>query len=272
MNRSRFVWVALSACLMFAFAGVAAAQYTVVAVFPDGTVALKGPTGTRGYQVPPGTTFNADGKAGTPVSGLKPGMNVTGQESGIANWKSSNVMVHEQLNAEVVGVSGKSMLIRGAAGSTNRYEWENASDISIVKDGKVVDASAIRVGDRITGMIVQKAVDTSAADAAAARKAAEEAAARKAAADKAAADKAAAERAAAEKAAADRAAAERAAAERAAAEKATADRAAAEAAAQAEAEALPKTASAVPLAGLAGVLLVAAGVALTVIRRSRPAK
>ena len=82
-------------------------------------------------------------------------MKVTGLESGIASWHGTDVMVHEELNAEVVAKAGNSMMIRGAKG-VEKYEWTDASDITIVKDGKVVDASAINVGDRITGMVVQK--------------------------------------------------------------------------------------------------------------------
>jgi hypothetical protein len=273
--RSRFVSVLFAAFAMLAFAGIASAQYSVVAVLPDGTVVLKGPTGTRSYQVPAGTTFNADGKAGTAVKDLKPGMNVTGLESGIANWKTTDVMVHEELNAEVVAKAGNSMMIKGAKG-VNKYEWKEASDITIVKDGKVVDASAINVGDRITGMVVQKAVaGKAAAPAMAADTSAADAAAKKAAADKAAADKAAADKAAADKAAADAAAAKKAAADAAA--KNAADKAAADAAAKAAADAaaakkLPKTATELPLVGLAGILTLAAGVGLTVIRKSRSAK
>jgi hypothetical protein len=275
--RSRFVSVLFVAFAMLAFAGIASAQYSVVTVLPDGTVVLKGPSGVRSYQVPAGTTFNADGKSGTAVKDLKPGMNVTGLESGIANWKTTDVMVHEELNAEVVAKAGNSMMIKGAKG-VNKYEWSAASDITIVKDGKVVDASSINVGDRITGMVIQKAApgkapamaDTSAADAAA----------KKAAADKAAADAAAAKKAAADKAAADKAAADAAAAKKAAADAAAknaADKAAADAAAKAAADAaaakkLPKTATELPLVGLAGILTLAAGVGLTVIRKSRSAK
>jgi hypothetical protein len=141
---------------MLSIAGVAAAQYTVVAVLPDGTVVMKGPSGTRSYQVPAGTTFNADGKSGVAIADLKPGMTVSGKESGIDTWKGSDVMVHQELNAEVKAAAGNSLLIKGSKG-VEKYEWTDASDITIVKDGKVVDASAIRVGDRITGMIVQKA-------------------------------------------------------------------------------------------------------------------
>jgi LPXTG-motif cell wall-anchored protein len=175
------------------------------------------------------------------------------------------------------------MLIRGSKG-VERFQWTAASDISIVRDGRVVDASAIRVGDRITGMVVQKAApgstmtmaseaDTAAADAAAAK----EAAAEKAAADKAAADKAAAAKAAAaDKAAAKAAAADKAAADKAAADaaaRAAADKAAADAAAaHAAKKKLPKTASEVPLAGMVGLLSLAAGVGLTAIRKSRSSK
>jgi hypothetical protein len=269
-TRSRFVSVLFAAFVMLAFAGIASAQYTVVTVLPDGTVVLRGPSGVRSYQVPAGTTFNADGKAGTAVADLKPGMTVTGQESGIANWKATDVMVTEELNAEVKAKSGNSMMIKGAKG-VNKYTWSAASDITIVKDGKVVDASAINVGDRITGMVIQKSVmaapDTSAADAAAAKAAADAAA--KAAADKAAADAAA--KAAAAKAAADAAAAKAAA--DAAAAKAAADAAAAQAAADAAAaKKLPKTATALPLVGFAGLLSLAAGVGLAAIRKTRSAK
>jgi hypothetical protein len=278
--RSRFVSVLFVAFAMLAFAGIASAQYSVVTVLPDGTVVLKGPSGVRSYQVPAGTTFNADGKSGTAVKDLKPGMNVTGLESGIANWKTTDVMVHEELNAEVVAKAGNSMMIKGAKG-VNKYEWSAASDITIVKDGKVVDASSINVGDRITGMVIQKAVaGKAAAPAMAADTSAADAAAKKAAADKAAADAAAAKKAAADKAAADKAAADAAAAKKTAADAAAknaADKAAADAAAKAAADAaaakkLPKTATELPLVGLAGILTLAAGVGLTAIRKSRSAK
>ena len=273
MKKSLLVLV--GACVMLASAAIASAQaaYTVVAVMPDGTVVMRGPSGVRSYQVPAGTMFNADGKANTAIADLKPGMKLTGVESGIASWHGTDVMVHEELNAEVVAKAGNSMMIRGSKG-VEKYEWSAASDITIVKDGKVVDASSINVGDRITGMVVQKsvkpaamaapaAVDTSAADAAA----------RKAAADKAAAEAAAAKKAAADKAAADAAARKAAAADAAA--KAAADKAAADAAAAAAKPAhkkLPKTATELPLAGLAGLLALGAGAGLTAIRKSRSAK
>ncbi len=279
MKKSRSLLVLIAACVMLATAGIAAAQgaYSVVAVMPDGTVVLRGPSGVRSYQVPAGTMFTADGKANTAVADLKPGMKLTGMESGIASWHGTDVMVHEELNAEVVAKAGNSMMIRGAKG-VNKYEWKDASDITIVKDGKVVDASAINVGDRITGMVVQKSVkpaamaaapDTSAADAAARKAAADKAAADAAAAKKAAADKAAAD-AAARKAAADKAAADKAAADKAAADKAAADAAAANAAKPAKK--LPKTATELPLVGFAGLLALGAGAGLTAIRKSRSAK
>ncbi len=279
-TKSRWLLVVFAACLMVSGGGLALAQgagYTVVAVLPNGALILRGPKGVQQYDVPPGTQFNADGKAGMGVADLKPGMKVTGFESGIGNWKTTNVMVHEELNAEVVNKAGNTMLIRGAKGLTEKYVWNNANDITIVKDGAVVDIGSVMVGDRITGMVVQKAAPGQAApvmttDTSAADKAAADAAARKAAADKAAAD-AAARKAAADKAAADAAAAKKAAADKAAADKAAADKAAADAAAAkaASKKKLPKTASEVPLVGLAGALSLAAAAGLTAIRKSRSA-
>jgi hypothetical protein len=157
MSSRRSILVAVAAVCLLAIAGVASAQYTVVAVMPDGSAVLRSSDGkVRSYQVPAGTTFNADGKSGVAITDLKPGMKVTGLESGVASWKATDVMVHQELNAQVVAAAGNSLLIRGSKG-TERYEWQNASDITIVKDGQVVDASSIHVGDRITGMIVQKA-------------------------------------------------------------------------------------------------------------------
>jgi LPXTG-motif cell wall-anchored protein len=239
---------------MLSVAGIAAAQYSVVAVMPDGTLVLKGPTGTKSYAVPAGTQFTADGKAGVGVADLKPGMTITGQESGIASWKSTDVMVHQELNAKVMAVAGNSLLIRGSKG-VEKYEWQDASDITIVKDGQVVDASAIHVGDRITGMIVQKAAPGmhAAAPAAAAAAPAPKKAA-PAPAPTSAPAAAAAPAPAPAPAAAPAASSSDASASKSAKKK------------------LPKTASEVPAAGLLGVLALAAGAGLTAIRKSRSAK
>jgi hypothetical protein len=267
-SRSRSILVALAAVCMLAFAGAAMAQYTVVAVMPDGSAVMRGPDGkVRSYAVPAGTVFNADGKAGVGIADLKPGMKVTGIESGVSSWKATDVMVHQELNAQVVAAAGNSLLIKGSKG-TERYEWSEASDITIVKDGKVVDASSIHVGDRITGMIVQKAGPAStahmtmekAAAPAAAAASTDDSAAKKAAADKAAAD------AAARKAAADKAAADKAAADAAAAKSA----AAAAPAAEPAHKKLPKTASPLPLIELVGLLSFGAGTGLN-LRRKRSA-
>jgi LPXTG-motif cell wall-anchored protein len=239
-SRSRSVLVLLAACFMLSFAGIAAAQYSVVAVMPDGTVVLRGPSGVRSYTVPAGTTFTADGKSGVAVADLKPGMTVSGKESGIDTWKGTDVMVHQELNAEVKAVAGNSLLIKGAKG-VEKYTWNEASDITIVKDGKVVDASALHVGDRITGMIVQKSTAPPKPVAVAHAAPAPAPAPKKVA-----------------------------PAPTAAPAPAPAP-APAEAPAPAPAKKLPKTASEVPAAGLLGVLALAAGAGLTAIRKSRSA-
>ncbi len=241
------LWVFIAACVMLASAGIASAQgaYSVVTVMPDGTVVLRGPSGVRSYQVPAGTMFTADGKANTPVSELRPGMKVTGMESGLASWHGTDVMVHEELNAEVVAKAGNSMMIRGSKG-VEKYTWKDASDITIVKDGKVVDASAINVGDRITGMVVQKSTAPPKPVAVAAAPAPAPAPVKKAPAP--------------------------APAPTAAPAPAPAPAPAAAPAEPAPAKKLPKTATELPLVGFAGLLALGAGAGLTAIRKSRSAK
>ena len=236
------LWVFIAACVMVASAGIASAQaaYSVVTVLPDGTVVLRGPDGVRSYQVPAGTMFTADGKANTAVADLKPGMKVTGMESGIASWHGTDVMVHEELNAEVVAKAGNSMMIRGSKG-VEKYAWSDASDITIVKDGKVVDASAINVGDRITGMVVQKSHAPAKPVAVAAAPAPAPAPMKKAAPAPAPAPTAAPAPAPAP----------------------------APAAEPAPAKKLPKTATELPLVGFAGLLALGAGAGLTAIRKNR---
>ena len=241
------LWVFIAACVMLASAGIASAQgaYSVVTVMPDGTVVLRGPSGVRSYQVPAGTMFTADGKANVPVSELRPGMKVTGMESGLASWHGTDVMVHEELNAEVVAKAGNSMMIRGSKG-VEKYTWKDASDITIVKDGKVVDASAINVGDRITGMVVQKSTAPPKPVAVAAAPAPAPAPVKKAPAP--------------------------APAPTAAPAPAPAPAPAAAPAEPAPAKKLPKTATELPLVGFAGLLALGAGAGLTAIRKSRSAK
>jgi LPXTG-motif cell wall-anchored protein len=249
-SRWRSILVACAAVGMLCMAGVATAQYTVVAVMPDGSAVMRGPDGkVRSYQVPAGTTFNADGKTGVGVADLKPGMKVSGMESGIKSWSATDVMVHQELNAQVVAAAGNSLLIKGGKG-VERYEWQNASDITIVKDGQVVDASSIHVGDRITGMIVQKAGPTSTAHMTMAK------------------NEAAAEKPAAKPAAAPAAkAAEPAPAPAAKSEPAPAAAPAAEPAMKHHKK-LPKTGTELPLFELAGALSMAAGYGVRRLRKA----
>jgi hypothetical protein len=248
--KSRWSTAFLAAVLTVLAAGFASAQdesYTVVAVTPDGIV-LKGPTGTAIYDVPAGTMFNADGNT-VALADLKPGMKVTGKSSAIGSWGTTKVMVNQALNAEVVAVTGNSILIRGPKG-VNKYEWKDASDFRIMKDGVQIDPSSLKVGDRITGMIVAKAGPHHTAAPAAAPAAV---------------------------AAAPAPAPKPTHAPPPPAPAAAAAPAPAPAAAPAPAPApakkkLPKTASEIPLVGLMGALSLAAGVGLSLSRKSRSAK
>jgi LPXTG-motif cell wall-anchored protein len=244
-NRSRWLLVVLIACFMLSSARFVAAQgsgYSIVAVMPDGGVVIRGPNGTHLYNVPAGTTFSVDGKP-TSVADLRPGNQISGDLSGISSWHGTTVLVNEELNARIAAMAGNSMLITGARG-TRAYQWKEANDIHILKEGKEIDPLTLKVGDVITGMIVTKAAPST------------QGSTRMTMAESAPAPKPAA-----------------APPPRAAAAPAPPPPAPAAAPAPAPAEApkvkkLPKTASSVPLAALIGAAFVAAG-ALTTIRRRR---
>lgn len=236
---------------------------TIVAV-GENSLVVKDASGTHRYvEVPSGFTVTVDGKE-TPVSALKPGMNITATIKTVT--APVVVQTKELKNAKVIKNAGALLYVREADGihSYNvpagyRFNIGGAKlRLDDLQQGQVLNATIVHTS---TGSHTEQEIaSVSATDDAA------KAAAAKAAADKAAADKAAADRAAAERAAADRAAADakaRADAEAAAA-KAAAD---AEAAQQAMAASLPKTATAVPMAGALGVLCLALGAALTLRRK-----
>jgi LPXTG-motif cell wall-anchored protein len=272
-KRSLFILVAFVAVALVAPASAQTTTEvkngTIVAVGQDSLV-VRDATGTHRYfEVPSGFTVNVDGKE-TPVSALKPGMTITAAIKTVS--VPTVVQTTELKNAKVIKNEGGLLYVREADG-IHTYNIPPGFRFNI--GGAKLRTGDLQVGQTLNATIVhtargskteQEIASVSASDDAA-KAAAAKAAAAKAAADKAAADRAAAERAAAERAAADRAAADaraRADAEAAAA-RAAADAAAAQ---QAMASSLPKTASAVPLAGALGALCLGLGAALT-LRRKR---
>jgi LPXTG-motif cell wall-anchored protein len=206
---------------------------TIVDVYGNKVVA-KTDQGTKEYTVPDGFKFQMNGQD-IGVADLKPGMKVTATIT--TTTTVTPVTVTEVRQAEVLAVAGGAIITRGANGNRKwTYEDINSHDIRIFRDGQEVEISQLKVGDRLTATIISHhpptVVSTQAVKAAVSG-----------------APPAPTAAPAMAPAPAPAPAAEPAPAPAPAHHK------------------LPKTASSVPLTGLAGVLSLAAGFALAISRR-----
>ena len=225
-------------------------SFEVISV--DGNrVVAKTDRGIREVTLPSDFKINIDGKD-VGVSELKPGMKGTAIVS--TKTTMTPVVVTEIKNAEVLNVSGNTIIVRGADG-IKKYTAQDAKDrnVSIMREGERVDLSQLRPGDRLTATIITKkppVVTTEQAIKSASASSPARSAPAKAASAPAPAP----------------------AAEASAPAPAPASAPAAEPAKPAEtkmAKKLPKTGSHLPLAGGLGMLFVAAGLTLTALRRRR---
>jgi hypothetical protein len=126
-------------------------KFQVVSV--DGNkVVIREQSGTRELTVPPDFRFTVDGKQ-VSVAELKPGM--TGTATITTTTTVKPVHVTEVRNGEVVQASGNSLLVR----TPNGYRMFSPGDIekrniTIMKDGKPVDFSDLRTGDRLSATVI----------------------------------------------------------------------------------------------------------------------
>jgi hypothetical protein len=271
LKRSILTMVVLAAAVALA-APPASAQTsyeirnaTVISAW-ENTVVFRNEKGeTRQIELPAGFMVNVDGKD-VPVSALKPGMKV----SATVKTTTSPVVVQTKTlkDAKVIKNAGGILYVRESDGI---HSYNIPAGFRFDVGGAKLRLEELQQGQHLNATIVHTATGTHTEQEVVAAAGTDEAA--RAAAAKAAADKAAADRAAAERAAADRAAADKAAADARA--RADAEAAAAKAAADAEAAqaqmaaSLPKTATAVPMAGALGVLCLGLGAALTLRRKLR---
>lgn len=254
---SRFVCTLAIACVA-SWVGVSAQrstttetrQFEIVAV--DGNrVVVKDAQGAKEITVSDDFRLTVDGQPVT-VRDLKPGMKGTATIT--TTTTMTPVYVTEVRNAEVLRVSGNSILVKGENGFREFTESEiEKRGIQMVKDGRPAKYSDFHSGDRLTATIVttgppkvltDRQVQASLASAAAA------------------AAPAAAQSARAATAAAPAASSQSARA--AAAPPSSVGTGGPTASAPAQ---LPKTASSLPLIGLIGGLSLALGIALTLRRR-----
>jgi LPXTG-motif cell wall-anchored protein len=125
--------------------------FEVVAV--DGNrVVVKGQRGTQEYTVPDDFRVTVDGRQ-VSVRELQPGMKGTATITTTTTVKP--VHVTEVRNGEVMQVVGNSIIVRGQNG-IHMYSEADATrrGIRIVKDGRPVNFTDIRRGDRLTATII----------------------------------------------------------------------------------------------------------------------
>ena len=125
--------------------------FEVIAVVGD-RVVVQEPAGTREYTIPPGFRFTVDGKR-VSVTELKPGMKGTATITTRTTIKP--VQVTRVVDAEVFRVSGPAVIVRGPKGLQmfSPGDVERRS-VTIHRDGRLVELSDLREGDRLTATIV----------------------------------------------------------------------------------------------------------------------
>ena len=123
--------------------------FEVIAVVGDRVVVQ--PAGTREYTIPPGFRFTVDGKR-VNVSDLKPGMKGTAT---ITATTVKPVQVTSVVDAEVVRVSGPAVIVRGPK-SLQMFSPGDVErrSVTIHRDGRLVELSDLREGNRLTATIV----------------------------------------------------------------------------------------------------------------------
>jgi LPXTG-motif cell wall-anchored protein len=126
-------------------------KFQVIAV--DGNqLVVKLPEGTRELTVPDDFRFNVDGKE-LSVSELKPGM--AGTATITTKTTVTPVTVTEVKNGTVMQSMGSSILVRTEQGMKMFSQGDiDKRGVKIMKDGKVVDISELRANDHLTATII----------------------------------------------------------------------------------------------------------------------
>jgi LPXTG-motif cell wall-anchored protein len=163
MSRNYRLPIAIAVAFAFTFtAGLAYAQqsqtkstevkrFTIIAV--DGNkVVIRDTAGTREITVPPDFALTVDGKPVT-VADLKPGM--AGTATITTTTTTTPVTVTEVKNGEVMQASGNSLMVKTPQGIRMFSPGDiEKRGVKIMKDGKEVDFSGLHAGDRLTATII----------------------------------------------------------------------------------------------------------------------
>jgi hypothetical protein len=140
----------------------AAAQQTTVELKNGEVLSVQGnqlvvrtPEGVKNITVPDTLRINVDGQM-LSVAELKPGMKLTAMIT--TTTKPVEMTATEVREAEVVHTMGSTIVIRNEKGELKKFTPQDMQNMNVViyKNGKEVEPFALRKGDRITATIVTK--------------------------------------------------------------------------------------------------------------------
>jgi LPXTG-motif cell wall-anchored protein len=159
-NRSMCIRGAVLAILTAGIAGIATAQSVTTDIregeilwVQGNTIVVRGPEGVKKFEVDESVRFNLDGKE-VSVHELKPGTKFTAQVT--TTTTPVQEYVTEVKEAEVINVMGSTIVVKNANGEYKRFTADSLKgiDITMMKDGKSITASELRKGDRVTATII----------------------------------------------------------------------------------------------------------------------
>ncbi len=127
-------------------------KFEVVSVEGNKLVAKRGDGTSHEYTVPEDFRFNVEGRE-VSVHELQPGMKGTATIT--TRVTTTPVKVTEVRNAEVMQVAGNTIIVRGENGIRRFTEGDATKrGVTIIKDGRPVTFSELRVGDKLTATII----------------------------------------------------------------------------------------------------------------------
>jgi LPXTG-motif cell wall-anchored protein len=163
-QRRRFTLLAIGMCAVLLVAvGAAVAQQTTYEIksgevlqVSGNTLVVRGPNGVREILVAEDFRFDMDGKQ-LSVHELKPGMTLTA----LITTTSTPVEMTttEVRNAEVIHTIGNSIVVRNTEdGKYRKFTTDQINDLGIIiyRNGKIVPASSLKKGDRVSATFYTK--------------------------------------------------------------------------------------------------------------------
>ncbi|HEX4825565.1 MAG TPA: LPXTG cell wall anchor domain-containing protein [Candidatus Polarisedimenticolaceae bacterium] len=150
----------LSALLIAGFAAAQTTSYDIrsgeVLSVQGNNLVVRGPQGVREFNIPEDFRFDLDGKQ-LSVHELKPGMKLTALIR--TTTAPIELTTTELRNAEVVHTIGNAIVVKNTdTGQYRKFTSDEMNDLDLViyKDGKAVPPSSLRKGDKISALVVTK--------------------------------------------------------------------------------------------------------------------